>query len=66
MQFRDETTKLLTKKYDRLGKKIETCFPLLDPTFDINTAVAKHQMLQEPENVFMTQKPNLEIYDDEI
>ena len=40
--FIDIHTGMLTTKYDRLGKKIDQVFPLLNPDLDLPTAIHQH------------------------
>lgn len=52
--FTDTHTGMLTTKYDRLGKKIDNVFPILDPDLDLPTAINLHKLSSEPENTFLT------------
>lgn len=45
---------MLTTKYDRLGKKIDSVFPLLDPDLDLPTAINLHKEASDPKNTFVT------------
>lgn len=53
---------MLTTKYDRLGKKIENLFPILDPDLDLPTSIARHVESSDPKNTFVTQTGDAFMY----
>lgn len=46
---------MLTTKYDKLGKKLDTIFPLLDPALDEDVAKLRHLEAWQAQNTFVTQ-----------
>lgn len=52
--FTDAQTGMLTTKYDRLGKKIDSVFPILNPDLDQTTAITLHKLSSEEKNTFVT------------
>ena len=46
----DPQNGMVTTKYDRLGKKIDELFPLLDPELDLPTAITRHKESSNAKN----------------
>lgn len=52
--FTDQTGQFV-KDYERFGKKIQTVFPLLDPTITMMEAKRRNNSLEESDPIFMTE-----------